>query len=412
MKDKYEVLVSSDTSGALGVWDPSTGNCLHQYKGGVTRANTLTWIKQDWLLSAPPDKPLLNVWLGSKAEQAPVRMFTPAPTQALSASPSGLYLAAATAETITLYLVSTGAVVGVVTRHYQPITVLAWTADSSHWISGGEDGQVLVWSLVTAVSRRQLPGREEASLGQVTPRYTWTGHALPVTGIHVGHGPAHSARVVSASLDMTVKIYSMTTGDMLLSVSLTTPVKSIAMDNTETSVWAGDKAGDIHKICLLSPPRDVCVTSDSQGVTSLSRGHEASVTHLSVSCDGLSLASGDSSGGTHLWDTASGQIIRSLPHKSAISHLSFSLTPPALVNKESWSPGSKLVPLQKGVNKDKFECAVFRKTDILVSDTDANVEDDMEMEEDRDTSSHTVEELKQINQQLYKYSLKHILNSR
>ena len=71
-----------------------------------------------------------------------------------------------------------------------------------------------------------------------------------------------------------------------------------------------------------------------------------------------------------------------------------------------------MVPLQKGVNKDKFECAVFVKTDILVSDTDANVEDDMEMEEDRDTSSHTVEELKQINQQLYKYSLKHILNSR
>ena len=46
MKDKYEVLVTSDTSGSLGVWDPSTGNCLHQYKGGITRANTLTWIKQ------------------------------------------------------------------------------------------------------------------------------------------------------------------------------------------------------------------------------------------------------------------------------------------------------------------------------------------------------------------------------
>ena len=155
---------------------------------------------------------------------------------------------------------------------------------------------VLAWSLVTAVSRWQLPGREEASQGQVTPRYTWTGHALPVTGIHVGHGPAHSARVVSSSLDMTVKIYSMTTGDMLLSVSLTTPVTSIVMDNAETGVWVGDKAGDIHRVCLLSPPRDVSVTSDSQGVTSLSRGHEAAVTHLSVSCDGLSLASGDSEG--------------------------------------------------------------------------------------------------------------------
>ena len=76
--------------------------------------------------------------------------------------------------------------------------------------------QVLVWSLVTAVSRRALPGLEEARLGQVAPRFTWTAHALPVTGLHVGHGPAHSARVVTASLDMPVKLYSMTTGDHLL----------------------------------------------------------------------------------------------------------------------------------------------------------------------------------------------------
>ncbi len=46
MKDKYEVLVTGDTGGGLGVWDPSTGNSLHQYKGGVNRANTATWIKQ------------------------------------------------------------------------------------------------------------------------------------------------------------------------------------------------------------------------------------------------------------------------------------------------------------------------------------------------------------------------------
>ena len=71
-----------------------------------------------------------------------------------------------------------------------------------------------------------------------------------------------------------------------------------------------------------------------------------------------------------------------------------------------------MVPLQKGVNKDRFECAVFRKTDILVNDAVVNDDDDIEMEEAGDTSSHTVEELKQINQQLYKYSLKHILNSR
>ena len=49
-------------------------------------------------------------------------------------------------------------------------------------------------------------------LGQVEPRYTWTGHSLPVTGLQVGAGPAPSARVASCSLDMTVKLYTMTTG--------------------------------------------------------------------------------------------------------------------------------------------------------------------------------------------------------
>merc|ERR1719188_891380 len=134
----------------------------------------------------------------------------------------------------------------------------------------------------------------------------WTGHALPVTGIHVGHGPAHGARVVTSSMDMTVKIYSMTAGDMLLSVSMTSAVTSIVMDNMETCVWVGDNNGDIHRICLLTPPRDVCVTSDTCNTTTLPRGHDTSVTMLSLSCDSLTLASGDSQGALHLWDANSG----------------------------------------------------------------------------------------------------------
>ena len=33
-------------SRVVNVWDPSTGNSLHQYKGGVTAKNTLTWVEQ------------------------------------------------------------------------------------------------------------------------------------------------------------------------------------------------------------------------------------------------------------------------------------------------------------------------------------------------------------------------------
>ena len=68
--------------------------------------------------------------------------------------------------------------------------------------------------------------------------------------------------MVTCSLDMTVNLYSLRTGDLFLSVSMTRPVTCVAMDHSETRVFAGDNDGNVHLISLLNPPRDVCVTSD------------------------------------------------------------------------------------------------------------------------------------------------------
>ena len=74
----------------------------------------------------------------------------------------------------------------------------------------------------------------------------------------------------------------------------------------------------------------------------------------------------------------------------------------------------KLVPLQKGVSGERFECGVFRKYDLTTSSDAVRdySEDTSDASDAKETSSHTLEELKQINHQLYKYSLKHVLNSR
>ena len=47
------------------------------------------------------------------------------------------------------------------------------------------------------------------------------------------------------------------------------------------------------------------VGSDTCTVTSLAQGVE--VSQVALSCDGLTLASGDTGGGVTLWDTASGR---------------------------------------------------------------------------------------------------------
>ena len=412
MKDQLEVLVLSDGSGVV-VYDSQTGNLLHQYKGGQTGSRTVSWVGQDWLLSAGGDKPLLNVWQVNRSEQASVRLFSPGPVSAMAASPSGLYLVVATQENLNIYLISTGQLAGVVSRHYQPVSCLAWTGDSSHLLSGGEDGQVLVWSLVSITSRRLLPGLEQGRLGQVEPRYTWTDHALPVTAVRTGHGAANVGRVVTASLDMTVKVYSLTRGQLLLSVSLTSPVTSLALDNMETTVWAGCQSGLVCRLSLLSPPRDVTVSSESLQSSSSLSGHSGPVTHLALSADGHTLASADSSGSCNIWDVNSGQVVRTVNHSAAITHLEFILTPPSLIDRDVWSPAVKLVPLQKGLQHqgEKFNCVLYRKTDLLLSSDGAlgRVEDVGDGEEDG-TNQHTVEELKQINNKLYKYALKHVIN--
>ena len=93
----------------------------------------------------------------NKSEQMPLRLFTPGPVSSLATSPSGSYLAAAVQESITIWQLGTGvgwdsewtksslssgALLAVLSRHYQPVTVLSFTKDGSHLISGGEDGQV------------------------------------------------------------------------------------------------------------------------------------------------------------------------------------------------------------------------------------------------------------------------------
>lgn len=48
---------------------------------------------------------------------------------------------------LSLVQVSTGKLLSVLSRHYQDVTCLKFTDDSSHFISGGKDNLALVWNL-------------------------------------------------------------------------------------------------------------------------------------------------------------------------------------------------------------------------------------------------------------------------
>ena len=63
---------------------------------------------------------------------------------------------------------------------------------------------------------------------------------------------------------------------------------------------------------------------------------------------------------------------------------------------------------------DRYDCVVYRKKD-LVKEEEETFNDEVgadTCEDAAENGTHTLEELKQINHQLYKYSLKHVLNAR
>ena len=87
------------------------------------------------------------------------------------------------------------------------------------------------------------------------------------------------------------RVYSLTKGEQLLAVSFTSPLTCLAVDALESTVYVGCQSGAISHFSLRSPPREVSVTAESLTATII-EGHTSSVTVLSLSMDGRTLASG------------------------------------------------------------------------------------------------------------------------
>lgn len=119
-------------------------------------------------------------------------------------------------------------------RHFQSVTVLRFTDDGAHLISGGNDNLVVVWNMARCVcvclcvyvdlalfvlmysllseayisSGLQLPIDLQGLLSKASStitRHVWSDHSLPVNDIFCSVGGLRS-RVATVSLDQTCKV--------------------------------------------------------------------------------------------------------------------------------------------------------------------------------------------------------------
>ncbi|KFP36609.1 WD repeat-containing protein 18, partial [Chlamydotis macqueenii] len=240
-------------------------------------------------------------------DQLQQKIICPGPVTCLTASPNGLYILAGVAESIYLWEVSNGNLLAILNRHYQDLTCLCFTDDSSHFLSGAKDCLALVWNLYSVLQAEpsQIPD----------PRHVWSRHSLPITDLCCGFG-GPLARAATASLDQTAKLWEISSGELLLSVLFDVGIMAVTLDLCEYHMFCGGMDGSIFQVDLCAWPvqRDRTFQTEQEN-GKVFKGHRNQVTCLSVSTDGSLLLSGSHDETVRLWDIQSKQCLKTMNHK-------------------------------------------------------------------------------------------------
>ncbi|KAJ6826824.1 protein ROOT INITIATION DEFECTIVE 3 isoform X1 [Iris pallida] len=305
-----EVVMASSSSldSGIGSWELRSGSERTRYRSSATPPRSLLSLpRRNLLLSSSSSNNNNQILFWSlDRPQVEVRSFPAEPIGPLVSDSDGAYVIGGGASgSIYLWEVASGKLLNKWHAHYRSLSCLTLSNDESLLISGSEDGCVRVWSLMMMFDDI---GKEAA---RNLYRYNFSEHTLRVTDVASGHGLCNSI-VVSSSEDRTCKVWSLSEGRSLRTITFPCIIDAIAIDPGEHAFYAGGRDGKIY-IAALSAE---CNPNSSYGefiIGSLSDQSKA-VTCLTFSTDGVTLLSGSEDGLVRVWDTKSQHVIRLLKH--------------------------------------------------------------------------------------------------
>uniref|UniRef100_A0A0E0Q730 Uncharacterized protein n=1 Tax=Oryza rufipogon TaxID=4529 RepID=A0A0E0Q730_ORYRU len=297
------VLAASSTDAGVAAWDLRTGAEAIRHRTCASRPRALTVVAGRFLAAsqAPAGNSAPIHYYHWDKPQVAVKSFPVEPIRALIADPEGSYLiGGGISGDIFFWEVASGELLVQWHAHYRAVRCLALY--DFLLISGSEDGSIKVWDLLTMLDEQS---RLEAKTQHI---YSFNQHALPVTDVACCHG----AIAVSSSEDRTCKIWSLSEGRMLRSISFPAITDSVALDPRSHIFYAGGRDGKIYVTAM-----GIDVTSPSSDYSTIIGAlddHSKAVTSLASSTDGLILISGSEDGNVRVWDTRTQQVIRKFKH--------------------------------------------------------------------------------------------------
>ncbi|KAH7727292.1 PRO-1 protein [Aphelenchoides avenae] len=219
---------------------------------------------------------------------------------------------------------ASGELLSITEGHYQDITSVRLSPNSSFLVTASADGNVAVYLITDLVTPESLTEKR-------TPLWRYTGHSLAVRDMHVTAG--HNPQVLTVSTDHTAVLFSLSTSQTKLKISADRQLTACAMDAAETKIVLGTDSGKILIALLyeMDNAREQLMSStESTKRTRVLDNHRAAITCLSANMDGTLLASGDSDGHYCIWNIGNGQCLKSTSRKGRVATLIFVESWPSL----------------------------------------------------------------------------------
>ncbi|KAI0057462.1 WD40 repeat-like protein [Artomyces pyxidatus] len=352
-----EVVVCASTpsssqggTGTITLHDIQTGSSFSSFKqtSASTHCTDILSTKDGLgglMFAAQPDKSILNIYNFQK-DQIALKIVLPERLSCVAVDRQGLLFAGGTAQgRIYIWEIASGILYQSWEAHYRQISILRFTPDGEALLSGSEDSGVSVWS----VSRLL----DDETQNDVPEAYAnLSDHTLPITDIICGVGPFPSCRVLTASVDHSVKLWDLFSKTLLTTFNFPHVVSCIAWDVTERLFFAASAEGSVYQVNLFRTRVDksggrVAEAVGGAGVTDIIRigdedPREATkrlisvgepVTTLTVSLTSSLLLVGTSTGVINIYDIPSHQLLRSISSHAGtrITYLATVLKPPDLV---------------------------------------------------------------------------------
>ncbi|KAJ3517759.1 hypothetical protein NLJ89_g314 [Agrocybe chaxingu] len=341
--------ISAAGSGLIAVHDIQTGATLASFKQTNAGPRSVAVFESrnnqgGFVLASHPDKSILNVYNFQK-DQISLKIVLPEKLTCIGLDHRGDFCAGGTAAgRIYLWETASGILYNSWDAHYRQVNVLRFTNDGVALVSGSDDSGVNVWS----VSRLLDDAQDE-----LMPYCTLSDHTLPITDIACGVGNFPECRLLTSSVDHSVKLWDLSSKSLLTTFQFPQSISHLAWDVMERLFFAASADGSIYQMNLFRERASklgatVTEAVGGGGVTDIIRVEDDAsrearkrrlisvgqpITSICISLTSTTLLVGTSEGLIHLYDIPSHQQLRTIStHKGMpIAHLETMIKPPDLI---------------------------------------------------------------------------------